>query len=257
MPKILVRSVDQAEATMFPEMPGLTSTGAVESRPLIRAEAGALSLWHHDLGEGAEVRFDRPDHGHLLYVWNGQALAGGEAIGFDDIVVIERHGMVTVRAAGGPVSLLHYFSPAPETPGSKAQGRVHIRRKKSLDRHVHPQTTITLYADGSEACGNLWFHSGETPDGMLNFVEQPHYHTQDEIIFVVSGSMMVGPRRVGAGTVLAVAANTVYSFAVKEEKLHFVNFRAGESFVSVVEDGKRGGPEMSERQFITGLPVEA
>jgi len=79
---------------------------------------------------------------------------------------------------------------------------------------------------------------------MFDFVDQPHSHSVDEIIFVVSGSMLVGPRRVGPGTAFAVAADTVYSFVVKEEGLHFINFRASESYVSLVQNGKaRRGAE--------------
>lgn len=256
MGKIVLRSVDQADLSPFPTVPGLSAHGSTGTRALIDGAGRPLVLWQHDLDAGAEIRFDAPDQGHLLYVWRGAVDVGGEPIGADDVAIIERHGVVTVRA-DAPARLVHFHAPGPGPKDALARGAVHIRRKGELGQHVHPQTTITLYADSScESC-DLWLHSGETPDGMLNFVEQLHYHSRDEIIFVVSGSMLVGPRRVGAGTALAVAANTVYSFAVNAEKLHFINFRAGESCVSVVEPGTRKGPPMSERSFITSLPLRA
>lgn len=257
MAKIMLRSTDQAEPTRFPEMPGLSARGAIEARPLIQGGGLSLYLWHYELAPGAEIRFDRPDHSHLLYIWQGEVTADAEVAGFDDAIIVERHGEVMVRAAGGPAKLLHFYSPVPSAKDARATGKVIVRRKQELDRHVHPQTKLTLYADSSSDSCDIWFHSGESPDGMFDFVDAPHSHSVDEIIFVVSGSMLVGPRRVGAGTAFAVAADTVYSFVVKEEGLHFINFRASESFVSLVQDGKRGSERNSEREFITGLPVEA
>lgn len=257
MAKIMLRSADQAEPTRFPEMPGFAARGAIEARPLIQGGGQSLFLWHYDLEPGAEIRFDKPDHSHLVYVWRGEVTAGDGAAGFDDAIIVERHGEVAVQAVGGPAKLLHFYSPVPSAKDANARGEVHIRRKKALDRHVYPQSKLTLYADASSESCDIWFHSGETPDGMFDFVDQPHSHSQDEIIFVVSGSMLVGPRRVGPGTAFAVAADTVYSFTVKEEGLHFVNFRASESFISLVHDGKRDEQQHSERAFITSLPVEA
>jgi hypothetical protein len=257
MAKIMLRSTDQAEPTRFPEMPGLSAQGAVEARPLIQGGGLSLYLWHYELQPGAEIRFDRPDHSHLLYVWNGAIAAGVEPAGFDDVVIVECHGEVVLRAGAEPAKLLHFYSPVPTSKDANARGQVIVRRKKELDRHVYPQSKLTLYADSSSDSCDIWFHSGETPDGMTDFVDQPHSHSQDEIIFVVSGSMLVGPRRVGAGTAFAVAADTIYSFVVKEEGLHFINFRASESFISLVHDGKRDEAQHSEREFITSLPVEA
>ena len=257
MARIMLRSTDQAEPTRFPEMPGLSASGAIEARPLIQGGGLSLHLWHYDLQPGAEIRFDKPDHSHLVYVWQGEVKAGDEPAGFDDAIIVERHGEVAVEAVGGRVRLLHFYSPVPSPKDARSKRQVIVRRKKELARHVHPQTRLTLYADASSDSCDIWFHSGESPDGMFDFVDAPHSHSVDEIIFVVSGSMLVGPRRVGAGTAFAVAADTVYSFVVKEEGLHFINFRASESFVSLVRNGQRGTDQNSEREFITSLPVEA
>jgi hypothetical protein len=256
MARIMLRSADQAEPTRFPERPGLAARGTIEAKPLIQGGGLSLYLWHYELQPGAEICFDKPDHSHLLYVWQGAATAGDEAAGFDDAIIVERHGEVVVKATA-PAKLLHFYSPVPSAKDARATGKVIVARKKALDRHVHPQTKLTLYADSSSDSCDIWFHSGETPDGVFDFVDAPHSHSVDEIIFVVSGSMLVGPRRVGPGTAFAVAADTVYSFVVKEEGLHFINFRASESFVSLVQNGKRGTDQNSEREFITGLPVEA
>ena len=257
MAKIMLRSADQAEPTRFPEMPGLSTRGAVEARPVIQGGGLSLQLWFYELQPGAQICFDRPEHSHLLEIWQGKVTAGNEAAGFDDAIIIERDGAVVVRACARPAKLLHFYSPVPSAKDAHARGKVIVRRKKELDRHVHPQAKITIYADSSSEGCDIWFHSGETPDGVYDFVDQLHSHSQDEIIFVVSGSILIGPRRYGPGTAFAVAADTIYSFTVKEQGLHFINFRASESFMSLVHGGERDSAQLSERTYITSLPVEA
>ena len=54
---------------------------------------------------------------------------------------------------------------------------------------------------------------------------QPHAHLQDEIIYVVAGSLILGSRVLGPGSSVLVASNTLYSFRAGPEGVHFVNFR--------------------------------
>jgi hypothetical protein len=61
-----------------------------------------------------------------------------------------------------------------------------------------------------------------------------HYHTEDEIIVVRDGNMLLGKRALRGGTAVAIDAGTIYTFGVPEEGLTFLNFRACDPyFVSV------------------------
>ena len=61
-----------------------------------------------------------------------------------------------------------------------------------------------------------------------------HYHTEDEIIVVRGGNMLLGKRTLNAGTAVAIDAETIYTFGVAEEGLTFLNFRTRDPhFVTV------------------------
>jgi len=139
MAKIMLRSTRRPSRPVSRNA-GLSAHGTIEAKPLIQGGGLALFLWHYELAPGAEIRFDRPDHSHLLYVWKGDVAVGNEPAGFDDAVIIERHGEVVVKATG-PAKLLHFYSPVPSPKDAHSRGQVHVRRKKALDRHVHPQTS--------------------------------------------------------------------------------------------------------------------
>lgn len=54
---------------------------------------------------------------------------------------------------------------------------------------------------------------------------QLHAHDEDEIIFILSGMMHLGPRTVPPGTSLYVAGGTLYTFRAGAEGLQILNFR--------------------------------
>ena len=69
-------------------------------------------------------------------------------------------------------------------------------------------------------------------------VEEPHYHTADEIIYVIGGSAIVGWRELGPGTAMAIDANTTYKFEAGDGGLQFLNFGANEPwYVPKPRDG--------------------
>ena len=53
-----------------------------------------------------------------------------------------------------------------------------------------------------------------------------HAHIEDEIIYIVGGSMKVGNQELLPGSSIFVAGNTLYQFRAGENGLRFLNFRA-------------------------------
>jgi len=53
----------------------------------------------------------------------------------------------------------------------------------------------------------------------------PHAHTEDEIIYVLTGSILLGARTLGPGDALHVAKDTLYGFRTGPEGCTFLNFR--------------------------------
>jgi quercetin dioxygenase-like cupin family protein len=57
-------------------------------------------------------------------------------------------------------------------------------------------------------------------------VIQQHCHDEDEIIYVLSGAMVIGARTVGPGACLTVPGGVFYGFRAGPEGLAILNFRA-------------------------------
>ena len=85
----------------------------------------------------------------------------------------------------------------------------------------------------AELASHLAFH--ETGgDDMLQLFEtayeagaaiEVHAHRQDEIIYILGGTMMLGQRELTAGSSIFVAGGTLYSFAAGAQGLRILNFR--------------------------------
>jgi mannose-6-phosphate isomerase-like protein (cupin superfamily) len=54
-----------------------------------------------------------------------------------------------------------------------------------------------------------------------------HCHDEDEIMYVLSGEMEIGSRKVGPGACIYIAGGVFYGFKAGPEGLHFLNFRGG------------------------------
>jgi quercetin dioxygenase-like cupin family protein len=54
---------------------------------------------------------------------------------------------------------------------------------------------------------------------------EPHAHTEDEIIYVLEGSILLGARTLGPGDALHVGRDTLYGFKTGPDGCVFLNFR--------------------------------
>ena len=60
-----------------------------------------------------------------------------------------------------------------------------------------------------------------------NSAVDTHSHTEDEVIYIVEGSLTIGDRTCGPGTVMAIEKDTEYEFTVGPEGVRFLNIRPG------------------------------
>ena len=88
-------------------------------------------------------------------------------------------------------------------------------------------------ADGVLVTGSQFIGDLETgPWVYVNSMEpnsavETHSHTVDEVIYVVEGSLTIGGRTCGPGTVLAIGKDTEYEFTAGHEGVRFLNIRPG------------------------------
>ena len=179
-------------------------------------------------------------------------MAGGEQLGPAGVVYLEHAGSTSIGAGEGGATLLHYHSRDVRPEYSRKPGghvhRVDARGLRQVKDNVYYDTATTVWADAACPTCDAWFHQSKfntpCPQG------HPHFHPEDEIIFVVEGGMIVGRQVLKPGTALAVDANTVYGFGVAEGGLAFTNFRPTEPhFVMMSREGPKHAP-ISERDHL-------
>ena len=83
--------------------------------------------------------------------------------------------------------------------------------------------------NGSQFIGDLdkgpWIHiSSVEPNSGGG---PPHSHNVDEVIYIVEGSLTIGDRTCGPGTVIAIEKDTEYDFTSGQEGVRFLNIRPG------------------------------
>ena len=119
----------------------------------------------------------------------------------------------------------------------------------SADDALHvafPGVGGKLWADAHCPTCDFWIHRN---DFVAGFPADQHAHTEDEIIFVIEGTMVLGKRQLSPGDAIAVDANTVYGFTAGEEGLSFVTFRTQNPYYVVGTRGKSAEPLSEYEMF--------
>ncbi|TCM15322.1 cupin domain [Novosphingobium sp. PhB165] len=97
-----------------------------------------------------------------------------------------------------------------------------------------PMGWMRDHIDPSELAGRLSFHEPGSDTSMqlmeMRLAPQtliaPHSHDNDEIFFIVEGSLHWRDKALGPGGSLYIPAGTEYSFRVGDEAARLLNFRA-------------------------------
>jgi hypothetical protein len=245
MGRVVIAKVNESSPSAFPSLGGVSAVGGVESKPVVTGEDRSLILWQHTLVPGSEIHWNRPPVGHLIYAWSGGAEASGRRLDEDGTLIIEHGGQAVLRAGATPVTVLHFFRPLEASP-ARAGGGVHVINHADALHYAIPEVDGTVFADSSCPTCEFWFHRNDFCGAK---VAGRHLHTEDEIIFVVAGSMTLGRRQLAPGSALAIDAHTVYTFAAGEGGLSIVNFRAQDPYFVVVTPEGKSEP-LREYEFV-------
>ena len=176
-----------------------------------------------ELDDGGDLRSGTG--GEALYVLEGEMAVDGRACPAGGAVVIEP-GVDARLEARGAVRAVHFGS---RDGGSAQPGHgVHV---------VGPRGSWTSgRLEGVEA---VWFTDSTCPTCRIAFFlvsaagahrGPPHSHTQDEIIYLIDGSLRTGARRYGPGTALSIQGGTRYALDGPPGGHRFLNFRTGVSY---------------------------
>jgi hypothetical protein len=249
MAKVSIATVDKAA-----QVPSPKGAGAVASRALFAGPGQPIHLRVHELGAGASLEFVAGAAEIALFVWKGSLVAGGTVLAEKSSAVIE--GTMSLRVVAGPAGaeVLAFNLGAAEKNG-RSGGHVHL-----LPRDRVPCTEAlggnegiggALHADAQCPTCSVWLH--ENSYAMADKETAVHSHSEDEVIFVHTGSIRLGNRIYGPGTALAIAAGTKYGFFSGPDGLGFVNFR-GTSPTYTSGDGKTVMDEAELWRGLLGAP---
>ncbi len=265
MGRVAIKPLKDAASGQFPASGGLSCSGEATVRDLITEADQSIHLRVYDLSPGACIVVQHPQTGHAFYLWEGGASANGQSLAAGGAVITEHGGVAEIVADAAGATIAHFQrNPAfPEIP-AKAGGHVHVVPSEG----IFPcpvsasDAEYVIWADSHCPTCDLWLHQTHMPRPTTQGGH--HYHTEDEVLFLVGGGMRLGNRTLPPGTALAISANTIYGFGVPEGGTRFINFRCSESFVVRTKRMKPLHEPLSERDILRsggamlkGLDIEA
>lgn len=173
---------------------------------LVRAElpAGSAVGWRGDRGDEA------------VYVVGGEVEVDGRTCPAGGAAIVESGVTTEVRTSAG-ARIAHFGSRrAPESAGQE----VHVIGPGGTWASVGDGRDTRYFADSEcEGCDVTLFYTGRDHE----YVSAPHSHSADELIHVLHGEVVVGRRRLGPGSTIAVAADRRYGF--RSPRFGFLNYR--------------------------------
>jgi hypothetical protein len=230
MSRVSIASVDKAPVMGLP--PGFS--GDVQTQGLFHRAVDPLHLYLHRLVCDARLRIGPGQVDCMLYVWKGAVEAGGRELAAGSSLIVEHGAALDIRGAHDD-SMLLAFSPARAAARRLAGGHVHLLPNEYVPRVARLAGTQgvggAMHANAECPTCEVWLHENsldpvEMKPGDDTSEKGVHSHSEDEVIFVIEGQMLLGSRLCGPGTALAIAAETLYSFGVGPGGLTFINFRA-------------------------------
>jgi mannose-6-phosphate isomerase-like protein (cupin superfamily) len=98
-------------------------------------------------------------------------------------------------------------------------------------KEIRPGVRQRFYREGDDAHLEM-FEVRVDPD----YETPQHAHTNDEIIYVLEGSLRFGARMCGPGDTAYIASDTMYKFVAGDAGCRFLNFR-GSQAGTIFRDG--------------------
>lgn len=191
------------------------------------------SLWVCDseLDDGATIEWDSNHGDDAVYVLSGELVVDGRRCPTGGSVIVES-GVAATAAAVGTTRVVHFgcTDPAPPTAGLFGAPRA--------DGHgVHVVGPEGMFQSGQrEGVRAIWYADGtcETCRAQLLEVISPpsedtkgkaHSHSEDEIIYLLEGTITMGAYKLEPFTALCVPGDARYALVGGPHGHRFLNFR--------------------------------
>lgn len=206
-----------------------------------------------ELADGGAIAWDDAHGDDGVYVMSGALEIDGHECPADGALIVESGVPASARAVG-PTRIVHCGARDPEPPrdglygppGTQHHG-VHVVGDRgwfgSGDRE---RVAVRWFADSTcPTCRIALFHVVRAEGGVR---DRSHTHTQDELIYLLGGSLVVSGVEHPPGTCFAIPALTRYSLTSGPEGFAILNFRRDVS----VQAYRPGEPEALEGALARG-----
>jgi quercetin dioxygenase-like cupin family protein len=255
MAKITARDLDTTGAADAPGPP--PGSGAIEVAGASRTQLCGppdFSLWlaATRLEAGTTWRWQAPHGDEALYVQSGNLTLDGRACPPGGTVVVESGAQPTIEAPE-TTTVVHM---GPADPRPPTDGPAGPPRADGHDAHVvGPGGT---WAQAREGGTSRYFADSTCPTCRLtllmvargsDFASPVHTHSQDELIHVLEGSILLGRRELGPGATLSVGADVRYTFKAGPGGFRLINYRRDASWQGFVD----GRPPLFEGGEVNGF----
>jgi hypothetical protein len=204
------------------------ATGVVASRRL-SPEGYSLWLCDSELADGGTVTWSEAHGDDGIYVLDGGLEVEGRRCPQDGAVLVESGVAVTARAVGR-TRIAHFGCSDDQPPadgrfGPPAPGGhgVHVLgpRGRFLSGKLEGVHAV-WYADSTcDTCRAQLLKVTSYPSDR----NTAHHHSEDEIIYLVGGTMRLGAYELGACVALSIPANARYAPKAGPDGHVFLNFR--------------------------------
>lgn len=230
MPRIHVVPPEKTRAAPLPE----ACEGSARASLYVDPKRFPLQLHRIGLGASETVTVGPVGRSRIGYVWRGAVRAGGRDLPAGSSFIVERGRALNVEGAGeGGDVLLFAASHDPIDP--EAGGHIHLLPSADVPRNDALTDTGVrggMHADAQCPTCGVWLHENGFPGAAEPVSSEDltvgvHSHSEDEIIFIISGRIRLGRKLFPEGTAIAIPAETLYSFTAGPDGMAFVNFRAG------------------------------
>lgn len=214
--------------------PTVAARGGMQSRMMSPREF-ALWLVTARLDDGAEFEWSTAHGDEIVYVKSGELVVGDRVCPPDGSVLVEA-GVPVVARARGATEIVHFgpWDPAPPTAGplgaASTEGRsTLVIGAKGMYLKDEPGRLSKFYADSSQPASRLTLLYTAREDG---YVSSSHSHSEDEIIYLLVGSIQVGRDTLGPGDCVGIAGDRRYGFR-SSAGFGFLNYRRDASLMTI------------------------
>ena len=212
--------------------PGVTCSGDCRSARF--APSGfSLQLVRARLEDGASLRWSSTGWGEqVVYVIGGEMLVDGHTCPAGGSIIVE-DAIGTVLQTVGKTEILHFGIQRPkpgeaDDAGDARSPKVAIFGPRGMYATVTDERETRFFADSQGDLATTFFLTGRSG----RYRSLPHSHSQDEILYVVNGSIFFGKREIPTGSAVAVAADRKYGFVSADDGFGMLNYRRGASYFS-------------------------